>query len=151
MYGYSRFLANTGAAWKTGFSPWKTGFSHQVTSQGRSKMELFSWKNYSTLMTSLNGKNQFSMECLYLPKPRNSQPCNLSNVWRTILRHHFMYQKVYLRPHSTLRREWGIWIWISFLKLDHFFRPSFYWTKTGFEPTSECWANVPSPMTILSQ
>ena len=25
-----------------------------------------------------------------------------------------------------------------FLKLDHFFRPSFYWTKTGFEPTSEC-------------
>ena len=33
--GYSRFLANTGAAWNTGFSPWKTGFSQQVMSRGR--------------------------------------------------------------------------------------------------------------------
>ena len=31
-------------------------------------------------MTSLDGKNQFSMERLCLPKIGNSQPCNLSNV-----------------------------------------------------------------------
>ena len=60
--GYSRFLANTGAAWKT-------GFSHQVMSQGRSKMELFSGKFLSVLMTSLDGKTSFPWSACVCQKP----------------------------------------------------------------------------------
>ena len=60
-----RCWPNAGAQWKTGFS----SFSHQVTSRGHSKMELFSWKILSALVTSLDGKNQFSMERVHLPKP----------------------------------------------------------------------------------
>ena len=37
-------------------------------------MELFSWKILSALVTSHDGKNLFSMECLHLPKPVNSKP-----------------------------------------------------------------------------
>ena len=48
-------------------------FSHQVTSRGHSKMELFSWKFLSALVTSLDGKSwkiQFSMECGHGAKTR---------------------------------------------------------------------------------
>ena len=64
--GFGLVLANVCA-------PWKTGFSHQVTSWGRSKMELFSWKILSALVTSLDGKNwknQLSMERVHWAKTR---------------------------------------------------------------------------------
>ena len=64
------FWPNVGAPWKTGFS----SFSHQVMSWGRSKFFNSRAPFLSALMTSLDGKNQFSMERAHLPKPGNSKP-----------------------------------------------------------------------------
>ena len=64
------FWPNAHAPWKTGFS----SFSHQVMSRGRSKFFNSRAPFLSALMTSLDGKNQFSMERAHLPKPGNSKP-----------------------------------------------------------------------------
>ena len=53
-------------------------------------------------MTSLDGKNQFSMECLHLPKPGNSKPSISIMLGRFIM---WLKVNLYLKDLQLLKQQ----------------------------------------------